>query len=106
MSAVPASFPYGNRRKPTQAVRRHTRTERRSLGLDAVPRRTESAMADPHPPRLVLPFALRPNPHVSAVEQRLLAWARGHGLVRGEAAAERFAAARFATFAGYIHPNA
>ncbi|MYW02433.1 hypothetical protein [Streptomyces sp. SID3343] len=63
-------------------------------------------MADPHPPRLALPFAVRHNLHVPTVEKRLLGWARGHGLVRGDAAAERFGAARFTRFAGYIHPDA
>ncbi len=57
-------------------------------------------------PIVSLPIPLRTSPHCATAERHTRAWARGFGLVRSPAAAARFDAAGFGTFAGYIHPDA
>jgi hypothetical protein len=58
------------------------------------------------PPTIVLPFPLRANRRVADAERHTRAWARQSGLLRSAAASARFDAARFATLAGYVHPDA
>lgn len=57
-------------------------------------------------PEIWCPLAVEVHPEAGIIEQVLLAWATGTGLVSGEAAAERFSLARYGVFTAYTVPRA
>jgi hypothetical protein len=65
--------------------------------------------ADPRLPGLLgasLPIPHLVSPYAGVLEEHLHGWVRRHGLVRSEAAARRFDAARFGYFAACVYPTA
>lgn len=57
-------------------------------------------------PEIWCPLAVEVHPGAGLVEDVLLAWATTFGLVTGDAAAQRFALARYGVFTAYTSPHA